>query len=108
MVSPKGLRRGQSAYAHSSSKMKRWLALHPDLTREELAGFMRLVWRCQKRLMQGELADPYEDDKTPHVAEVEERLASGGAYLKELVRRLGLDDRPGGDRPFSLSIMTPA
>lgn len=74
----------------------RWLALHPDLTREELAAFMRLIWQCQKRLAAGELADPVESDKIPHSAEVEERLRFGCGYLQGQIRRLGLQDHARG------------
>lgn len=72
----------------------RWLALHPDLTREELAHFMRLIWRCQQRRAAGELPEPEDYEKIPHVDEVAERLKFGCDYLKALIRRLGLTDRP--------------
>jgi hypothetical protein len=81
-----------------------WLALHPDLTRDEFAAFMRLAWQCQKRLLAGAYRDPDEYEKVPHVEEVEERLRAGSAYLKTLIRRLGLDDRGAPAAPFSLSI----
>ena len=83
---------------------RRWLALHPDLTREEFAGFMRLVWRCQKRLLAGEYPDPDEYEKIPHVQEVEARLRGGAEYLKALIRRLGLEDRGAPAPPASLSM----
>jgi len=83
---------------------RRWLALHPDLTREEFAGFMRLVWRCQKRLLAGEYPDPDEYEKIPHVQEVEARLRGGAEYLKALIRRLGLEDRGIPSPPVSLSM----
>jgi sugar phosphate isomerase/epimerase len=85
----------------------RWLALHPDLTREELAAFLRLVWQCQKRLQNGTLTDPWEDDKIPHIEQVEERLRFGCDYLKALIRRLGLEDRSRSDKPFSISMTNP-
>jgi sugar phosphate isomerase/epimerase len=81
-----------------------WLALHPDLTREELAAFARLVWRCQKRITAGELRNPEEYEKIPHVEEVEERLRAGCAYLKKLIGSLGLEDRGVTTKPFSLSM----
>ena len=86
----------------------RWIALHPDLTREEFAAFMRLTWQCQKRFMSGDLPDPDAYEKKPHVEEVEERLRSGAEYLKALVRRLGLADRGVRNAPFNLSLMNRA
>ena len=84
---------------------KRWLALHPDLALDEFAAFMRLVWQCQKRFLSGELADPDEYEKIPHVEEVEKRLRGGAEYLKALIKRLGLGDRGAPDAPRSLSMM---
>ena len=81
-----------------------WLALHPDLTRDEFAAFMRLVWQCQKRILAGEIREPDEYEKIPHVDEVEERLRAGVTYLKALIRRLGLEDRGTPAPPFGLSI----
>ncbi|MFA6107531.1 MAG: sugar phosphate isomerase/epimerase family protein [Candidatus Latescibacterota bacterium] len=86
----------------------RWLALHPDLTREEFAAFMRLTWQCQQRLLSGELPDPDLTEQTPHVEEVEDRLRAGGEYLKALVRRLGLEDRGVAGNPLSLSMLNRA
>ncbi len=86
----------------------RWLALHPDLTREEFAAFMRLAWQCQKRFMAGELPDPDVAEQTPHVEEVEARLRAGTEYLKALVSRLGLEDRGQPRLPGSLSMVNRA
>lgn len=86
----------------------RWIALHPDLTREEFAAFMRLTWQCQKRFMSGDLPDPDEYEKKPHVEEVEERLRSGAEHLKQLIRQLGLEDRDVRNAPFNLSMMNHA
>lgn len=84
---------------------RRWLALHPDLTLDEYALFMRLVWRCQQRFSAGELKDADEDEKTPHVEQVEARLGYGLGYLRQVIARLGLQDRGVPARPFSLSMM---
>jgi sugar phosphate isomerase/epimerase len=67
-----------------------WLALHPDLTRDELASVIRLAWKCQKRILSGELPDPDEYEKIPYSDEVEERLRIGSDYLKAMINRLGL------------------
>lgn len=84
---------------------KRWLSLHPDLTLEEFALFMKLAWTCQQRFDSGALADPDEYEKIPFASEVRERLASGGAFLKRMVEQLNLQDRDGADRrPLSLSM----
>jgi sugar phosphate isomerase/epimerase len=84
---------------------RHWLALHPDLTLDEYALFMRLVWRCQQRFTSGELKDADEEEKTPHVAEVEARLRSGAEFLRQTLAGLGLRDRGAPTSPFSLSIM---
>ena len=68
-----------------------WLSLHPDLTREELARVIKIVWECQERIQSGELPDPAEYEKIPHGEELEERLLAGRDYLKGMIRRLGLD-----------------
>ncbi len=72
---------------------RHWLSLHPDLTTGEFADIIRLVWRCQKRISAGELADPEEYEKIPHVEEVEIRLRGGAKYLKRLIGKLNLADR---------------
>jgi sugar phosphate isomerase/epimerase len=83
-----------------------WLALHPDLTRDELARFMHMIWRCHQRRQAGELPDPEEYEKIPHVEEVTERLKFGCDYLKALIRQLGLEDRPASSAGIrSLSLM---
>ena len=69
-----------------------WLSLHPDLTREELARVIQMVWECQKRIQSGELPDPEEYEKIPFAEELEERLHSGRDYLKGMINRLGLDE----------------
>lgn len=68
-----------------------WLALHLDLTRDELASVMQLTWKCQKRILSGELPDPDEYEKIPYSDELEERLRIGSDYLKAMINRLGLD-----------------
>lgn len=85
----------------------KWLELHPDLTREEFAAFMKLVWKCQQRLIDGEFMDPLEYEKIPFVDEVKERLNFGCSYLQSMIALLGLGDRPNDDKPRSLSMMRP-
>ena len=68
-----------------------WLSLHPDLTCEELARVMKLVWECQKRIQSGDLTDPEEYEKLPRGEDLEDRLHAGRDYLKGMIRRLGLD-----------------
>jgi sugar phosphate isomerase/epimerase len=87
---------------------KHWLALHPDLELPEFASFMKLVWQCQRRLAAGDLPDPDAYEQVPFGDEVKERLASGAAYLKTLIARLGLEDKPADTRPRSLSMTAPA
>ena len=67
-----------------------WLSLHPDLTREELARVVRLVWQCQQRFLSGELPDPDAYERIPFEEELEARLCSGRDYLKGLIETLGL------------------
>lgn len=85
----------------------RWIRLHPDLTREEFARFMQLVWRCQKRYLSGELRDPEAYEKIAHVDEVEERLKAGAAHLNGLIAKLGLGDRGDAGRLPNISMMNP-
>ncbi len=68
-----------------------WLSLHPDLTREELARVIQMVWKCQRLIYSGELPDPEESERIPHPEELEERLHAGRDYLKGMISRLGLD-----------------
>ncbi|MFC1714645.1 sugar phosphate isomerase/epimerase family protein [Candidatus Poribacteria bacterium] len=68
-----------------------WLSLHPDLTREELARVIQMVWKCQRLIYSGGLPDPEESEKIPHTEELEERLHAGRGYLKKMISRLGLD-----------------
>ena len=68
-----------------------WLSLHPDLTREELARVMQIAWKCQKRILNGDLPDPEAYEKTPYADEMEDRLHTGRDYLKTMLHRLGLD-----------------
>lgn len=84
---------------------RHWLALHPDLDLPEFAAVMRLVWHCEQRRAAGDLPDPDEYEKIPFGDEVRERLASGAAFLKAQVARLGLEDKSIDVRPRSLSIM---
>jgi sugar phosphate isomerase/epimerase len=68
-----------------------WLSLHPDLTREELARVMQIAWKCQKRILNGDLPDPEVYEKTPYADEMEDRLHTGRNYLRTMIHRLGLD-----------------
>ncbi|MCY2931021.1 MAG: sugar phosphate isomerase/epimerase [Planctomycetota bacterium] len=67
-----------------------WHATVGGLSREELAMTVGLAWRTQQRLAAGELPDPDEYEKIPHVSEVESRLAAGRDYLNGLIHTLGL------------------
>lgn len=68
-----------------------WLSLHPDLTREELARVIKLVWNCQERINSGEIPDPEEYEKIPRAKDLEERLHFGRDYLKEIIYRSALE-----------------
>jgi len=67
-----------------------WLRDYPDLTPEEFASVMKLVWTCEHRIMQGELMDPDEYEAIPLEDQLIERIHSGVGYLKGLLDRLGL------------------
>ena len=67
-----------------------WLSLHPDLTREELARVMHLVWQCQKRILSGEITDPEAYERVPFQEELEARVRAGRDCLRGLIRNLGL------------------
>jgi sugar phosphate isomerase/epimerase len=65
-----------------------WHTDQPDLSREELAEFVRLAWDCQRRIITGELPDPDEYEAVPYQDQMTERLASGRDYLCGLLLRL--------------------
>lgn len=65
-----------------------WIADHPDLTAFELAQFTKKAWDCSKKILSGELPDPYEYEKVPFVDEMMERLLYARDYLKTAVQSL--------------------
>ena len=67
-----------------------WLSLHPDLTCEELAQVVKLVWQCERRIAAGELPDPAEYEAIPYLDQMEERLHFGRDYLIGVLERRGL------------------
>jgi sugar phosphate isomerase/epimerase len=69
---------------------KRWLALHPDLTTEELACVVRLAWQCEARIASGELEMPASYEAIPFGEQMGKRLASGRDYLRGVLETKGL------------------
>jgi sugar phosphate isomerase/epimerase len=69
---------------------ERWLSLHPDLTRDELARVVKLTWNCQRKILSGEWPDPQQYEAIPYLDQMEERLSFGRDYLKSLLERLNL------------------
>jgi sugar phosphate isomerase/epimerase len=67
-----------------------WHAAVANLTRQELAKTVGLAWRCRKRITSGELSDPDEYEKAPHIDEMQQRLEAARDYLNGCIRRLGL------------------
>jgi sugar phosphate isomerase/epimerase len=67
-----------------------WQAEQPDLTRAELARTVSLAVQGQREILTGVRPDPAEYEKTPHLDELEERLAFGRDYLRALLARLEL------------------
>ena len=67
-----------------------WMAEQADLTREELAEFVRLAWGTQSRIGSGDLPSPDEYEETPYLDEMEARLSSGRDYLMGVLERLDL------------------
>ena len=65
-----------------------WHAEQADLSRQELAEFVRLAWDCQQRIHTGELPDPDAYEAIPFLDQLEERLAYGRDYLLALVGRM--------------------
>ena len=65
-----------------------WLAEQADLSREELAAFVRLAWNCQSKLESGELPPPDEYEAIPYVEQMEERLTAARDFLNGLLARL--------------------
>jgi hypothetical protein len=65
-----------------------WLAAHPDLTKEELAGFVRLARACERRIASGEVQDPEAYAAIPFDYEFEARfIRESAAYLRRALRR---------------------
>jgi sugar phosphate isomerase/epimerase len=60
------------------------------LSREELAKTVGLAWQTQRRIASGDLPDPDEYEKVPHIDEMEQRLVAGRDYLNQCLRRLNL------------------
>ena len=78
-----------------------WHEAVGGLSRAELAKTVALAWGCQKRIASGELSDPDEYEKTPHLDEMQPRLEAARDYLNGCIRRLGLVSHPadrGGPR----------
>ena len=67
-----------------------WHEFHPDLTSAELGQVVGIAWRCQKRIMEGELMDPQEYESIPFSEQLVERIHSGRDYLRDTLARLGL------------------
>jgi sugar phosphate isomerase/epimerase len=68
-------------------------AWHRNVTglgREELAMTVGLAWQTQRKIDAGDLPDPEEYEKTPHIEELEGRLLAGRDHLNGLIRRLNL------------------
>ncbi|HGJ66208.1 TPA: hypothetical protein ENS27_12645 [bacterium] len=70
--------------------MSDWLSFHPDLTCEEFAKVIKITWKCQKRIINGDLPDPDEYEKIPYIDQLEERLCMGRDYLKSVINRHNL------------------
>lgn len=68
-----------------------WHAAVPDLSRAELAQFVRLAWQCQRRIIAGDLPDPQEYEATPYLKQMEERLNAGRDHLNAVLDRHGLN-----------------
>ena len=75
-----------------------WLRLHPDLTKEEFASVMQIAWKCQQRMMSGELPVPEEYNALPYLDELEDRLGFGRDFLNDMLDKLDLRDRPDVER----------
>lgn len=67
---------------------KEWRDHHPDLTSDELAECVRLAWYGQQKINSGEWPQPEEYERVPYLDEMEDRLASGRDYLKDMIGRM--------------------
>jgi sugar phosphate isomerase/epimerase len=67
-----------------------WHAEQADLSRAELAEFVRLAWDGQRRIADGELPAPEAYEAIPYTDQLAERLAFGRDYLNGLLGRLDL------------------
>jgi len=68
-----------------------WHAEQADLSREELAKVVAIAWEWQRKIFSGECPDPAEYEAIPLDDQMMERLLFGRDYLKDLLKRLGLE-----------------
>ena len=68
-----------------------WQAHHPDLTPYEMGQVMKHVWIIQQKIDRGELPQVDEYEAIPFLDQLEERLLYGRDYLRNLVKKLGLE-----------------
>lgn len=76
---------------------KRWLALHPDLTLEELARVVRLAHLGEDRIRSGDLEKPDEYEAIPFSDQMEERLLFGRDFLRTVLEARGLATEKGAE-----------
>lgn len=69
---------------------KRWLALHPDLSIEELTHVVHLTWQGEVAIASGALEKPEVYEAIPFLAQMEDRIGAGRDYLLALLQRQGL------------------
>lgn len=67
-----------------------WHDAVPQISARELARTVNLARQCQEKLAAGDLGDPDEYEKVPHISEMQKRLDAGRDYLNDCLERLDL------------------
>ena len=68
-----------------------WIAKNPDLTPYELGQCVLLAWEGQQKIQKGIVPDPESYEAIPYLDQMEERLAFGRDYLREVLCKSGLN-----------------
>jgi len=71
-----------------------WHEENPGVSAAELGVTVGLAWRCQQRILAGEISDPETYESIPYPEQMESRIAAARDHLNASVAKLGLR-RPG-------------
>jgi sugar phosphate isomerase/epimerase len=71
-----------------------FMAAHPDLTAAELGAFVGLAWRCQRRILRGEITAPAEAEAIPWADEQDARIRASAAHLRRAAAEAAAGSTP--------------